>query len=214
MLYLIFDRLPKDKIIRRMRWYGREHLDAGFARGKGVYVAMAPVGSHHVAALLMSLVGYKTAVVRDRKEGASRRYIQQLYEQSFPEVRDMKVFYSDSFPRDIYRCFANNYLLGSALDVERVRGLNLKTQAVTLFGEPRDFLTGTMQIALRCGATILQGFIVSGKNYYFHLHVSPPLVDPATQADDPDNLAAAMQAYADGIADHVRQHPDHLSKLF
>src|SRR5262249_26243460 len=74
LLYLIFDRLPREKILRRIKFHGREHLDAALANGNGVYVLLSHVGSHHVAGLLMALLGYKCAGVRDRNEGPLRVY--------------------------------------------------------------------------------------------------------------------------------------------
>lgn len=218
LLYLIFDRLPREKILRRIRFHGKEHLDAALARGKGVFVMLSHNGSHHVAGLLMALQGYKCAGVRDRNEGPLRVYIQQKYAESFPEFAAIRVLYADSFPRDIYRCFNENRVLGAALDVGRIRGLTLKTCPVTMYGEQREFLTGTLQIALRCGASIVQGFVASRPNFYFRLIANPPLFMPEGDAkpselESPERVAAIMQQYADGIAEHVREYPDHISRI-
>ena len=83
---------------------------------------------------------------------------------------------------------------------------------VKMFGQERDFLTGTMQIALRCGTPIMQGFVVSRKNFYFRLILKGPLIDPATAQDTPETLQQVMQTYADNIADHIRHYPCHISK--
>ena len=215
LFYLIFDRLPKDKIMRRIRFHGREHLDQALGRGNGIYVMLSHHGSHHVAGLLMALLGYECAGVRDRHEGASRVYIQQKYAETFPEYAAIRMLYADSFPRDIYRCFRENCVVGSALDVSRVRGLTLKTCPVQVFDEQREFLTGTLQIALRCRATVAQAFVVSRPNFYFRLIVQPPLYVPDGEdaADSPNLVADLMQRYADGIQAHVREHPDHLSRI-
>ncbi len=214
LFYLIFDRLPKHKILRRIRFHGREHLDQALARGNGVYVLLSHNGSHHVAGLLMALLGYRCAGIRDRNEGASRLYVQDMYAETFPEIRSIRVLYADSFPRDIYRCFQENRVVGSALDIGRIRGLSLKTCPVRIFGEQREFLTGTLQIALRCRATILQAFVVSRPGFYFRLIAQPPLFVPgeASGRDDPGLVGELMQKYADGIEAHVRKHPDHLSR--
>ncbi len=214
LFYLIFDLLPREKILRRIRFHGREHLDAGLARGCGVYVMLSHHGSHHVAGLLMALLGYRCAGVRDPHEGALRVYIQQKYAETFPEFAAIRLLYTDSFPREIYRCFQENRVVGTALDVGRPRGASLKTCPVEIFGQRREFLTGTLQIALRSRATIVQGFVVSRKNFYFQLVVRPLYV-PRGAGDDrrPELIAELMQKYADGIAAHVREHPDHLSRV-
>ncbi|MCK4343091.1 MAG: lysophospholipid acyltransferase family protein [Phycisphaerae bacterium] len=215
LFYLIFDRLPRDKIMRRIRFHGRQYLDEALAREHGVYVMMSHNGSHHVAGLLMALLGYRCAGVRDRNEGALRVYIQDKYAKSFPEYAAIRVLYADSFPRDIYRCFHENRVVGTALDVGRVRGLTLKTCPVHIFGQTREFLTGTLQVALRCQATICQAFVVSRRNFYFRLIVKPPLYVPAAKdrGESPELVSRLMQKYADGIEAHVREHPDHISRV-
>ena len=213
LFYLIFDKLPREKIVNRVKFHNRHYLDEGLKRGQGAYICMSHNGSHHVAVLLMALMGYKVAGVRDRSEGTLRRYVQEKYEETFPEFRAIRMFFADTYPRDLYRCFQDQFILGSALDVNRVRGVRLKTAKVTILGQEREFLTGTMQIALRCGAPILQGFVVSRENFYFHLIGTPPLVDPQTAADTPEILQAAMQKYADNIGAHLLKYPDHISKM-
>jgi len=215
LYYLIFDRLPRDKIMRRIKFQGREHVDAALARGNGLYTMLSHNGSHHIAGLLMALCGYRVAGIRDRNEGAIRVYVQERYAETFPEYAAIRVLYADSFPREIYRCFQENRVVGSALDVSRVRGLTLKTCPVNIFGEQREFLTGTLQIALRCRATVCQAFVVSRPNFYFRLIACPPLYVPGEgeSEESPELIQRIMQQYADGIAAHVREHPDHLSRV-
>jgi len=215
LFYLIFDRLPRDKIFRRIRFHGREHLDAALARGNGAHVMLSHHGSHHIAGLLMALLGYRCAGVRDRNEGAIRVYMQELYSRTFPEFAAVRVLYADSFPRELFRCYRENYVVGSASDVGRVRGATLRTCPVQVFGQQREFLTGPLQMALRCRATILQGFVVSRPNFYFRLIVRPPLQVPRQEQDErgEELVGRLMQRYADGIAAHVREHPDHLSRV-
>jgi lauroyl/myristoyl acyltransferase len=142
-------------------------------------------------------------------------YVQEKYTKTFPEYAAVRLLYADSFPRDIYRCFQENRVLGSALDVGRVRGQTLKTCPVHIFGQTREFLTGTLQVALRCGATICQAFVVSRPNFYFRLIVKPALYVPPDRAreENPELVGRLMQMYADGIAAHVREHPDHISRV-
>jgi lauroyl/myristoyl acyltransferase len=200
--------------MRRIRFHGRQYLDEGLQRGCGAYVMLSHHGSHHVAALLMALLGYRCAGVRDRNEGAIRVYVQEKYVKTFPEFAAVRLLYADSFPREIYRCFQENRVVGSALDVGRLRGMTLKTCPVRIFGQQREFLTGPLQVALRCRATILQGFVVSRPNFYVRLIVHPPLYVPRdNEPESPELIAELMQRYADGIEAHVREHPDHLSRV-
>jgi lauroyl/myristoyl acyltransferase len=213
LFYLVFDHIPKEKMLGRIDFPGRQHIDNGLARGKGVYAAMPHAGTHHVAGVLMAIMGYRIAGVRDRKEGALRLHMQEVFARRYPEVAAVRIFFADEYPRDLFRCFHQNYVLGTALDVDRRRAPHLRTQKVTVFGQEREWLTGTLQIALRCGATIVPGFWVSLPNYHFQIIVHEPLVDPDTARDEPQTLAEAMQKYADLIEAYIRAHPDHLSKV-
>jgi lauroyl/myristoyl acyltransferase len=212
LFYLIFDKLPKEKILRRIKFQDKHIFDEAVARNKGVYVCLSHSGSHHVLVLLAALLGYKCAGVRDRNEGALRRYVQEKYEETFPEFRAIRMFFADTYPRDLYRCFKDGYVVATALDVGRDRGAHLRTARITMFGQERDFLTGTMHIALRCGSPIVQAFVVSRRNFYFRLVARGPLADPDTACDTEEVVQAAMQRYADNIAEHLQEYPCHISK--
>ena len=213
LLYLIFDKISREEIIRRTTFHDRELIDNALKQGRGVYVCVSHNGSHHVLIQIMAMLGYHVAGVRDRNEGAMRRYIQEKYEESFPELRAVRMFFADSYPRDLYRCFQDGYILGTALDVSRVRAAHLRTAKVKVFGEEREFLTGTMQIALRCKVPVLQGFVVSRDNFYFDLIPLDGLVDPDKEEDTPEVLQQAMQRYADNIGRHLLKYPDHYSRV-
>jgi len=205
---LVFDLLPAEQVTRRIHFPRRRLFDTSLERGKGVYVALSHHGAQHISGMLMSMLGYRVAGVRDRHEGALRRYIQELFSD-----RLARIFYADSFPRELFRWFKGNGILGSALDVERQREAHHKRFPVTLFGETKEYLGGPMQIALRCRAAIHQGFIVSRPWYNYELLCSDPLTDPDASEDAPEVLQHVMQLYASNIEAHVRCYPDHISKI-
>lgn len=215
IFYLIYDKIPRHKLISRIRFHGRERLEAGLARGRGVYLAMSHHGSHHIIGQLLSLLGYRLTGIRDGNEGAMRSYFQLTVLPRLPEGALAQMLFAGDFPREIFRCFQENRLVISALDISRARGRKLKTCEVQFFGQTREFLTGTMQIAMRCGSTVVPTFLVSRPNYYYRIVIEEPLFTPAdagTNGSQPD-LAAAMQGYADAIAAHIRDCPDHLSRV-
>ena len=67
-----------------------------------------------------------------------------------------------------------------------------------------------MQIAVRCGAPVLQGFVISRKNFRYVLELHGPLIHPS---DATPSLDDAMKAYAANVERHARQHPCHVSKI-
>jgi lauroyl/myristoyl acyltransferase len=212
MFYTIMDRIPRDKILNRVELTGIQNIEDARERGNGVYVALCHFGSHHIAGLLMALLGYELAGVRDGRESAVRRYIQHRYTETFPEIRRMKMFAANSFPRGIYRHLQQNKIVASLLDAARKRGATTKTEPVSLFGEERDVLIGPLQIALRCDSVTLQGFIVSKPFYRYEVIVSPPLIDePGRQGDD--QIPGVLKRYAKAVEDFAREHPDHLMNI-
>lgn len=211
MIYLILDLLPRRKVAERFTIINKHLLDESLARGNGMYMAMSHLGSHHLVITFLADQGYKVAGVRDPKSGAVHRFIQGKYERS--KRHRVEYFYTDSFPRNIYRRFRDNFVVGSALDVNRMRRSYLKTVEVEVFGEKRAFLTGPLQIALRCGAPVVQAFVISRKNFRYVLEFRGPLIDPAETQESPELLAKAAQTYATNIEQFARRHPCHISRF-
>ncbi len=213
MFYTIMDRIPRSKLMNRIKLIGGENMDAALADGHGLYVALCHFGSHHIAGLMTALLGYELAGVRDQKESAVRRYIQQKYRETFPEVSAMQMFTATSFPRGIYRHLQGNKIVASLLDADRKRGEHTKTFPVTVFGEHRAFLIGPLQIAIRCGSPTLQGFVVSRRTFYYQLIVTEPLIEPGNVVDETETISNVIQRYADGVERFAREHPDHLMNI-
>ena len=71
-----------------------------------------------------------------------------------------------------------------------------------------------MKLAARRQAPILQGFIVSGTNYYYRIVVTEPLLDhDATDGERTADIDSTMQRYADQVEAHVRRYPCQLSRI-
>ena len=213
LFYLVFDRIPRDKASALLTIGNQQLLDEAVGRGRGVYVALSHHGAHHVIAMLLALRGFRTAGVRDRHEGAMRRYVQGRFDRRYPEFQRMRVIYADSFPRDIYRCFEDGYLLGSAMDVDRVRNSNQKAEEVTIFSERRLFLSGPLRVAIRCQAPVLQAFIISEHGFRYRLEIAAMLVDPVKVVDEDAAVAQAMRTYAANVESHLRKTPSLLTRV-
>lgn len=213
LFYLVFDRIPRAKAMTLLSIGNQELLDEALSRGRGVYMAMSHHGALHVVSLLMALRGYKTAGVRDRREGAMRRYIQERFDRRYPEFARMRVLYADSYPREIYRCLSDGFVLGSAMDVSRVRQPNQKTEEVTVFGETRPFPSGPLRIAHRCRAPVLQAFVLPGNGFRYRLEIVEMLIDPELSTNEDLAVAEAMRTYATNVERYVRASPSLLTRV-
>ena len=212
LFYLVFDRIPRGKAMTLLSITNPELLDQALSRGRGVYMAMSHHGALHVVSLLLALLGYKTAGVRDRQEGALRRYVQLRFDRRYPEFARMRVLYADSYPREIYRCLSEGYVLGSAMDVNRVRHPNQRTEAVTVFGETRLFPSGPLRIAHRCRAPVLQAFVLPENGFRYRLEIVEMLMDPDLSRDEDEAVVAAMRTYATNVERYVGDSPSLLTR--
>lgn len=212
LFYLIFDRIPRAKAETLLTIGNRAQLDESLAQGRGVYMAMSHHGAHHVAGMLLAVHGYKPAAVRDRKEGAMRRFVQARFDLLYPEFGRMRIIFADAYPREIYRCLKDGYVLGSAMDVNRSRNPKQKTETVTIFGEQRAFLSGPLHVAIRCKTPILQAFLLPGPGFRYHFEIVPLVTDTTRVEDEAAAVRETMQAYADNVARYLRERPSLLSR--
>ncbi len=213
LFYLIFDRIPRDQAHALFHIGNVDLLDRAVERGRGGYVALAHHGAQHVMSMLMGLHGYKTAGVRDRKESALRRFVQDRFDRLHPDFPRTRMLFADSYPREIYRCFQDGYLLGSAVDVNRVRAAHQRFEEIEVFGEKRAFLTGPLRIALRCGAPVMQAFIVPEDGFRYRLEVVQTLIDPETLTEENADITRAINEYASNVERFVRDHPALITRI-
>jgi len=211
MIYTIMDRIDRKALIDRFEIVGKEYLDRSLARGKGSFFMFSHQGSHHLGGILCILSGYPLIGLRDPNESPLRIYVQEQFEKNFPEFASLQITPSDSFARTFFHAFKNNAIVAAAMDVWRNRG-NGRMVKVTVFGQEREFMSGMTHIALRSGATILVGFLLSLPNYHYRLVFHPWLNDPDKDRDTPETVHRVMQDYARLIESHVREYPCHQSK--
>ena len=111
----------------------------------------------------------------------------------------------------IYRCLRENYAIGAALDAHRTRDGQVRTATVQMFDRPLDCIVGPIKIARRCKSGVLQGLIVSEKNFHYRLELhSLPVERDAPESDE--LLQSIMQAYAKNIEAYALKQPNHISR--
>lgn len=213
LFYLIFDRIPRETANRLLTITNQPLLDSLVARGKGVHVVNAHQGAFHVMGLLMPLHGYKVAGVRDRHEGAIRRFVQDRFDRVYPEFGRARILFANSFPREMYRCFEEGYLLSTAIDISRIRDPRQRVEEGVLFGQKRYFPTGPMRIALRCGAPIVQAFVVPERDFRYRLEIFGLITEPDSVSDESAVIREAIREYAQRSEAHLKAHPSLLTRL-
>ena len=211
MMYTIMDRIDRRTLLARVESEDREYLDQAVQRGRGTFLMFSHLGSHHLGGILLILCGYPVTGLRDPNESSLRTYVQGQFEKSFPEFRDLEILPSDAFARQYFQAFQANRIVAAAMDVWRDRG-NVRTVPVQVFGQQRQYLSGMTQIALRCKAVIIVGFLLSLPDYRYRMILHPWLTDPDQADDRPETVQRVMQDYAALIERHARAYPSHISK--
>lgn len=213
LFYLLIDRVSVDQVDSVFTIENRALLDDMVTRGSGVYMAMSHHGPQLVAGLLLSLCGYPIVAIRDGREGGLKRFVHDRFDRLSQAVRPMRILFSDAFPREIYRCLKDGFILGSAMDVSRLRHPNQKTEKVTLFGEERQFVSGPLRVAIRCGAPVLQAFVVPDGRGGYRLEIVGVLLDPREERDEDEAVRGAMRTYAAQVEKKLRESPYLLSRI-
>jgi predicted LPLAT superfamily acyltransferase len=139
--------------------------------------------------------------------------VQSRFDRLYPEFQRMRVLFADAYPRDIYRCLKEGYVLGSAMDVHRLRHANQRSQAVTVFGERRGFLTGPLRVALRCRTPVLQAFLLPDTGLRYRLEIVDTLLDPDRVSDEDSAVSAALDRYCRNVERCVRAHPSLITRI-
>ena len=120
--------------------------------------------------------------------------------------------YADSFPREIYRCLQDGFVLGSAMDVSRVRDPRQRSKEVIIFGKKQDFLTGPLRIAIRCKTPVLQAFVLPGPDFRYELQIVESLFDPQRLEYEEATVERAISRYAQNVETYVRAYPALLTR--
>lgn len=212
LFYLTFDRMLKYDTVDRFTISDRHLLDEALARGRGVYIALAHQGDHHALGMLFAQCGYPAVGVRDRNEGGLRRFVQERFARRYPEIPRPRILFADAFPRELYRTLQEGNVLMSLMDVRRTRAEHQKMQAVQMFGEQRELVTGPLRLAIRCKSPVIQAFFVPEGKFRYRFEIMGPLLDPDEINDEESAVTQTLTIYATNVERFMREHPELVSR--
>lgn len=213
LFYLILDRLPREKAAELLTITDEPLLRRCVDRGQGVFFALSHLGSQHIVGVLLGMKGYNVSGVRDRNESGLRRFVQDRLDRREGTSGRVRMLFADGFARDIFRCYRDGCIMGSALDVNRLRGENQKAEYADMFGEKRPILTTPMRIALRCKAPVLHGFVVHESHFRYRFELVGMLIDPETVEDEEVAIQQAAQTYARHLEAKLKARPSLITRI-
>jgi KDO2-lipid IV(A) lauroyltransferase len=197
---LFFMERPK-LLKKRVDIVGKENLDIGLSRGKGVILVSAHFGNFPLMLSKLSLEGYKTS-------GIMRYMRDERAEKFFMTKRrrfGIKTIYSQ--PRracveNSLRTLRNNELLFIPID----QNFGTGGVFVDFFGRKAATATGPVVLARRTGATILPCFILRQKDDTHKIIFEAPL-NLAKGKTEQENIVINIQRLTDIIEFYIRRYP-------
>ena len=192
-------RFSKEWMRSYVRIKNRERLDAAYAKGKGIIVLTAHLGSWEVMAA--ALRDYDCPGVT-----IGRRIYFKKYDEFLNSIRrshDVEVIYRDDSPRKMLKTLKQNWIVGIVADqdVDSVDGV-----FVNFFGRQAYTPTGPVTLAKVSGAVLLPVFIIR-EEYGHTLAIDEP-IELRDTGDKEADLIYNTQKWSNVVESYVRKYPE------
>jgi KDO2-lipid IV(A) lauroyltransferase len=180
---------PIERLLERVDIFGREHLDAALAKGKGVLLFAAHFTTLEVGvAVLEHLVRDCSCMYRPQRNAMMDVMIR----------RGRHRFAREQIPRDnvraLLRNLRDNYAVVYLPDQTY---LGRQSTLLPFFGEPAVTNTATSKLAAISGAVVLPYFFRRLPNDRYRVDIGAPLTDFPSEdaANDAQRLFALLENY-------------------
>lgn len=189
MMYEFF-RLPhlsREELLTSIDVVGKEHLEKGIARGRGVIFVSTHLGNWELGAVMVAQWGYAVHAVAGVQLS---RWLSGAVRDTKTELSITTISPEDGF-RKIIRALEHNDPVALVVD----GNLFAHGQPVEWFGRTTPFPAGPGVLAQRTGALLLPGYCVRLSPGRFRVVIEPP-IDPAayaTTAELHQAIAAAAE---------------------
>jgi lauroyl/myristoyl acyltransferase len=194
MDFLLLGSLSPDELLARMSIDGREHLDEGIARGRGVIMAVPHMGSWDMAGSYGGVLGYRVAAVAERFPGSLNEAVVRTRQRFGMSVITM----GRSAVRAITDALTANGVVALLCDLEQGPGV-----PVTFFGRRAIVPAGPAAIAIKTGATLIPACQYAVSPGRYRIHLEPPLAWPAGETKE-----GLMQRVVVRFEEFIKERPD------
>jgi KDO2-lipid IV(A) lauroyltransferase len=194
MDFLLLGSLTPAELLARMSIDGREHLDEGLARGRGLIMAVPHMGSWDMAGSYGGALGYRVSAVAERFPGSLDDAVVRTRQRFGLSV----ITLGRSAVRAITDALSANRVVALLCDLEQGPGVT-----VTFFGHKSIVPGGPAAIAIKTGAVLLPACQYATSPGRYHIHVDPPLVWSADETKE-----GLMQRVVERFEDFIKERPD------
>lgn len=197
-------RRIEDRIGEVVEIVGREHLEAAFARKKGVIWINAHISNWELMAAAVSRAGYPCNVIATtvRYAALNRWTIEKRGRYGVHTIERE----SPASGRELLRVLRNNEVIGILADHDT----KVPSVQVDFFGRPAWTAIGVAELVVRLGASMVSGFMEPVGPRKWRVVVSPPIFPPENvpKREQLRHAKDLTQLFTKATEDHIRAHPE------
>jgi lauroyl/myristoyl acyltransferase len=188
------------EIEARLHGTGWEHLDEAFRHGKGVLLVGTHLGSWEAAGVALAGRGYRVHAISETlgNKGINRLAIESR------AARGIELIPMEYALRRAYRALRRNEAVGLVTDRPLPPD---EGTPVMFFGHQITWPTGPAVLALKTGAKIVTGYLVTNANNDYVGEILPPL-DTRASGDHEADVQRITQEIVRIHEDLIRRYPD------
>lgn len=188
--------MPVDRLRQWITLEGREHIEEGMARGKGIIAVLPHVGNWEPASNVAALLPFRMLAVVD--EGLVSRAVAGSRQRV-----GIAVVEQSRAARPVIRALRDNFLVLLVADLVK----DFRATPVRLFGRETHIPAGPAHLAVRTGAAMMPVVAVRRKDNTSLIRCEPLLfADPTCDpAEEMRRLSQAIAGYFERV---IRAHPD------
>lgn len=197
--FLRFSVFDKEYVAKFIKIEGRENMDEGFKRGKGVIALTAHIGNWELAGAATALLGYPVNAVAlsHKHKKVTELFIKQ---REKTEVRVIPLGVA------VRRCFTalwNNELIGLLGDRDFTGG----GIVVEFLGKQVRMPKGPAMFSLKTGAAIIPTFMIRQPDDSYKMFYEKP-IEYAPAGNNEEDIKALTKKIVEVIEHFIRRYPE------
>lgn len=194
-----FPKITKENIDSILTIEGKDILDRGYSKGKGIVLVTGHIGNWEIMAIALRIKGCPGVAV------GKRIYFHKYdeYLNSLRRHHDVHIVYRDESPRKILKLLKSNNLVGIVADqdVDSVEGV-----FVNFLGRKAYTPAGPAVLAKATGAPLIPVVMIrDGRRHRLIVNEPIELADTGNKEAD---MVTNTQRWSDVLESYIRKYPD------